>query len=402
MQAIADTNRLVTDGVITPEQARTIEIRAREAMVALSINSVLCLGIVAATMGLIFWLADALAVAVFGTLALVVGFVILIRGGELFRIFGNAAALIGAGMLIGGAGAELLDNYEDIAGWAMAAVGMAILLITAKILMGGWTTARFVIGSILIMGLALHVVGLGVLLDQQNLAGAAKVLFFLYAALVIAGAGLLTDVRAVTALAIVPFAQALDTGTEYFHAIYVFYSQESTLSILQMVLLIVLCLWAADRWRERVAPHARVLAVMAFIVANLCALVGSLWGDVVGETIWGPGYRPGSNISWEEYRAARDAFMEDALVISEGIYSIAWAVVLAAMVFWAAHANRRGLFNAAVTFGAIHAYTQLFESFSDQPLAYVIGGLAAIPLAWGMWRLNHWLAARTRPSASLE
>lgn len=399
MQAIADTNRLVTDGVITPEQARKIEIRAREAMVALSINSVLCLGIVAATMGLIFWLEDARYVAGFGTLALAVGIMILVKGGELFRIFGNASALIGAGMLIGGAGAELLNNYRDIAGWAMAGAGAVILLIAARILISSWTATRFVIGSILIMGLALHVVGLGVLLDQQNLAGAAKAFFFLYAAVVIAGAGLLTNVRAVTALAIVPFAQALDTGTEYFHAIYVFYSQESTLSILQMGLLIVLCLWAADRWRERIAPHARILAVMAFIVANLCALVGSLWGDVVGETIWGPGNRSISGISWEEYRAAQDAFLENAWQLSERVYSVAWAVALVGMVFWAAHANRRGLFNAAVTFGAIHAYTQLFESFSDQPWAYVIGGFAAIPLAWGMWRLNHWLAARTGPSA---
>lgn len=43
----------------------------------------------------------------------------------------------------------------------------------------------------------------------------------------------------------------------------------------------------------------------------------------------------------------------------------------------------------AMIFAGIRAYTQMFESFSDEPLAYVIGGLAAIPLAFGLWRLNN-------------
>ena len=58
------------------------------------------------------------------------------------------------------------------------------------------------------------------------------------------------------------------------------------------------------------------------------------------------------------------------------------------MIFLAAHKNQRGLFNTGVTFLAIHGYTQAFETFGDEPLAYVIGGFTAIPLAWGMWQLN--------------
>ena len=61
---------------------------------------------------------------------------------------------------------------------------------------------------------------------------------------------------------------------------------------------------------------------------------------------------------------------------------------------WSAHTNRRGIFNASMTFGAIHAYTQVFETFYDEPLAYVVGGLAAIPLAWGLWRLNNRFESR--------
>lgn len=134
---------------------------------------------------------------------------------------------------------------------------------------------------------------------------------------------------------------------------------------------------------------------MAFIVANLCALVGSLWGDFVGETIWGPGYRRwDAGISWDEWRVMRDAFRETAVFLSANLYSVLWAAALVALILWAANRAQRGLFNTALTFAGIHAYTQVFETYSEEPLAYVIGGLAAIPLAWGMWRLDHWIVSR--------
>ncbi|MFO8127241.1 hypothetical protein [Yoonia sp.] len=43
----------------------------------------------------------------------------------------------------------------------------------------------------------------------------------------------------------------------------------------------------------------------------------------------------------------------------------------------------------AMIFAGIRAYTQMSESFSGGPRAYVIGGPAAIPLAFGLWRLNN-------------
>ena len=393
MFAIADTDRLVADSVITPDQASEIEHRARESMVALAINSVLCLGIIAATAGLIFFLASAVAVAVSGTLALVLGLWILSKRSELYAMFGNAAALIGAGMLIGGATLELLEKFEDGAGWVLMLGGLAVLAVTGWRLRAGALTARFVIGSIGLMGLAMHLGGMGLLLEQTETYGLIKALFFLYAALAIGAAGWAIDVRFVTALAIVPFAQMLDTGTFYFHALYAFYSPESTLSIIQMALLIAVSLWLAGRVGERHARHARVLAVLGFIVANMCALVGSLWGDVVGETVWGPDRRA-DNLGYEAYQAAREVFVANALVIDDSVYALLWAVALVAMILWAAHRHNRGLLNAGLTFGAIHAYTQFFESFADQPLAYAIGGLAAIPVAWGLWRANRWAVAQ--------
>jgi len=268
--------------------------------------------------------------------------------------------------------------------------------------------ARIVIGAMFIMGVATHISGFGVLVEQYDFSGPLISLFYFYIAATLVGAGWATDVRLVTALAIVPFAQVLDTGTLYFHASYAFYSPEPTLSVIQMALLITLCIWISGRVGERIARHARVLAVLAFVVANICALVGSIWGDVVGTTLWGPGYfRNDSGMTWQENAAAREAFnvLRDtfelnALVISDQLYSILWAAALAAMAIWAALRNQRGLFLTTVTFASLHAYTQMYESFSNEPLSYVIGGLAAIPLAWGMWRLNIWLLGRAQQTAS--
>lgn len=396
MHSLADTTKLVSDGIITADQAREIEARARETLVSLSINSLLGAGILAATGGMIFWLANATAVAVAGVLLLGLGLAILAKAGEGVRMFGNAAALIGAGMLIGGAGIELVDKYPDQAGWIMTAGGALVAVIAGRAMIWGGLTTRFVQGAILLMGLTLHLAGVVVLAQDLGISGPGRAVVFLYAALIIAGAGTLVNIRFVTALAIMPFAQMLDTGTSYFHAAYMFYSPESTLTILQMGLLVAGMLWWAQRVPERLASHARTLAIMGFVVANLAALVGSLWGDVVGQSVWGPGsdYWRTANIDFDTWQAADQAFRETALVISENVYSVLWALALLAIGAWSAHSGRRVLFNATLTFAGIHAYTQLFESFSDEPLAYVVGGFAAIPLAWGAWRLNQWFAAR--------
>ncbi|WP_261395754.1 hypothetical protein [Salipiger bermudensis] len=398
MHAVADTDRLVADGIITPEQAGEIEVRAREAMIGLAVNAVLVFGILAATGGLILWLASPLAVAIGGALALLCGLLVLLRGGTMLRMFGNAATLIGAGMLLGGGAVELLDKHPETAGGPMAVVGAVIAALAALALRRAGEAARFATAAILLMGLALHLGGLAYLMGRNEVSGLPITLYYLYTAALLAWGGWRIDLRLVTALAIVPFAQMLDTSTFYFHAAYVFYSPEPTLSILQMGLLIAGCLWLAGRAPERLARHARVLIMLAFVVANLCALVGSLWGDVVGEQIWGPGRYRFGEMSWEEFSAAREAFRASTLVISHHVFTVLWALALIAMLVWAGLRNQRGMFNAALTFAAIHAYTQLFESFYDEPLAYVIAGLTAIPLAWGTWRLNLWLRSRAAPS----
>lgn len=386
MHYLADTDRLVADGVLTPEQAKVIRVRSRDAMIALVVNTVLCGGILAAAAGFIFWLANATAVAVTGSLFLAVGIAVLARAGRLYSMLGHAAALIGAGMLIGGATIELIDKVGgSVAGGVLLGLGALIAGGSAALRFRLPSTLSFLFGSLLVMGAAMHLVGLYFSLETSDARGVLVALVHLYAAVIIGAAGVLVDVRFLTALAILPFAQMLDTSTAYFGAVYAFISPEPTLSILQMTALALACLWVRSQAADRIGRHAGILGIMAVVVANLCFLVGSLWGDVVGSHIWSTAVDTGD---WEAWQQAQDAFAAQTLVISANVYSVIWAVVLAVLLFWAAHYNRRGIFNAALTFAAIHAYTQAFESFGDQPLAYVVGGLAAIPLAWGAWRMN--------------
>jgi hypothetical protein len=400
MYYVAQTDQLVADGVINPAQADEIKSRARSAMIALCVNSLLIAGILAATLGLVFLLASAASVAVCGGLFLGAGLLILRKGAALYRMFGNASALIGAGMLISGTAFELIDKIPDRAGILLALIGAVLAALFFWRFRAGLVQLRFAYGAVLVMAAALHLVGVYGAADQFDLAGWPMPLIHFYVFAAIAALGLTLDIRFITALAIIPFGQMLDTGTYYFTAAYVFYSPETTLSILQMGLLIGTCLWAISRGDAKMGRQAGVLMIMAFIVANLCFLVGSIWGDVVGERLWGPVYSDFAG-DWQAYDAARDAYRTQALEISEGVYAIVWALLLGALIIWAAMSNRRGMFNAAMTFAGIHAYTQMFESFYDEPLVYVIGGLAAIPLAFGLWRLNNAWFKPLSPASTL-
>jgi hypothetical protein len=393
MPHVVNTAELIREGVLTEVQGAIIAARSRRAMVALAVNALLSAGILAAALGFVFWLADPFAVALVGALFLAVGAAVLLRGRAEFAMLGNAAALIGAGMLGAGSAIEIVDKLPRVPGGGLLLLlGAGLGAGALKVLRSGPVAAHFVSGSVLLIGLALHLTGLALWVDAAASLPAVMPLASLYAAGLLVAAGLATDLRLVTALAIVPFAQVLNTGTAYWHAVYAFYSPEPTLSILQMGALVAACLWVVARSGERIARHAGILAIMAFVVANLCFLVGSLWGDVIGESWARAGYEDfrtaDGAYDWEAFEAARQAYVERALSIPRVVFAVIWAGLLAAGALWAAHRGHRGLFNATLTFGAIHGYTQAFESFAQEPLAYVLGGLAAIPLAWGAWRLN--------------
>lgn len=390
MPHVVQTEALVAEGILTADQGSIIARRSRQVMVSLVINSVLCLGIIAAAIGFVLWLANAVAVAIVGALFLAAGFLVLLKTEVIYRMFGNAAALIGAGMLTFGAMFELVDKMgERAGGLALIGIGVVALAGTVLLYLRSPSHARFLTGSLILLAGVLHVTGLYLWGYAVDLEGLPVPLIQGYIVVLMIGVGMLIDVRLLTALAIVPFAQMLETGTFYWSAMYAFYSPEPTLSILQMGVAMAICIALVPVLSDRLRAHTHMFGIMAFITANLCFLVGSLFGDTIGLTFWGPG-----ESSWrfdggrENYQVARDAFDATAIHIHEHVFSVVWAIGLIIAAFWAAQTNRRGIFNAAMTFGAIHAYTQAFETFYDEPAAYVLGGLAAIPLAWGLWRLN--------------
>lgn len=399
MYYVAETEKLIADGVIDETQANEIKSRARGAMVALCVNTLLIAGILAATFGLVFFLADAFSVAICGAVFLGGGLLILRAGGVLYRMFGNASALIGAGMLITGSGIELIDKSPHTAGPMLVLLGAGIAVVCLWRFRAGLPHLRFAYGATMLMGAALHIVGVYFWASQADVSGWPMPFMHFYIFAVIAGLGFATDIRLITALAIIPFAQMLDTGTYYFTAAYVFYSPEATLSILQMAVLIGACLWAAGRGSQVLTRQAGILLIMAFIVANLCFLVGSIGGDVIGQSIWGPTYA-GFGSDWDAYNRAQGLYEAQSFSISEDAYTIVWALLLGALIVWAAMTNRRGVFNTTMTFAGIHAYTQMFESFYDEPLAYVVGGLVAIPLAFGVWRLNNVWFQQVTPAST--
>ncbi|MEK6216412.1 MAG: DUF2157 domain-containing protein, partial [Boseongicola sp.] len=201
MPHVVNTDTLVAEGVLNTEQANEIIRRSRETMLALVVNIVLTAGIIAASLGFVFWIADAAGVAALGLLFLVVGGVILARGHELYRMLGSAGALVGAGMLFSGAGIELVDKYPDIAGWALLLAGLATVGAFLDGFFRGPRPLRFVTGAIALMGLVLHLVGVIILFDVVSISNWVQSLHFLYAALAIAAFGTAINVRVVTAFA---------------------------------------------------------------------------------------------------------------------------------------------------------------------------------------------------------
>ena len=396
MTQVINTKLLLEEGLLNEAQAAEIMRRSRETMLALVVNIVLCAGIIAASLGFVFWIADAFGVALLGAAFLGLGIFVLTKADALYRLLGHASTLIGAGMLFAGGAIELIDKYERIADIALFGGGAAVTAAAAFAFLKAPAALRFTTGAVTLGGVALHLTGAGLVID--GLSGLPVAALYLYAAALIAAAGTFVNVRAVTALAIAPFAQVFDTGTAYFHAAYVFYSPEPTLTILQMGAAMGLLGWAMTRLPERTGRHAGILAIMAAVVGNLAFLVASLWGDEIGASFFrdeAPRY--GDFDDWRDYQAAYELWKEQFIQISEHVFSAVWAVLLIVGAWIAAATHRRGLFNASVTFLGIHAYTQLFETFSDEPMVYALGGLAAIPAAWGLWRLNQKMFADPQP-----
>ncbi|WP_204114139.1 hypothetical protein [Shimia biformata] len=394
MKVLADTRTLVDEGVISSAQAEEIQRRARDEMVSFVINIVLFSGIIAVIGGTAAFLDDPREFCLLGAVVTAGAAVFLLRGPQVLTLLVNAGAVIGSVMFIGGGMAWIAPDLSDAA--ALVLPGAVI----AGLSLAGWVKGprglRFLMGWLAFLGLCLHLLGL----VGAEAPIAPLWLLYYYAAGMLIAAGIVLDVRLLTVLSLIPLATALSSQTFYVTATYGVVIRESTLTILQMAVVVAGCLWAGANLSERYQRHTRVLGQLSFVWMNIAFWIGSLWGDTVGEGLWRPRRSdvPADATDPEAaYRAMLDAFNANATKISADAFSLAWAVLLAAAAVWAASRGRRKVFNIAVTFGTIHLYTQYFERFHASPGTFIIGGLLAIALAWGVWMANRWLKEKQPP-----
>jgi len=215
----------------------------------------------------------------------------------------------------------------------------------------------------------------------------------IYAALGLGVCGVVLDVRLVTALAVIPLTFVLSARLFYEHSYYAVVFPEPTLTIVVLGSLAVLLVILARRGSERLGRHASMLGLMCFLAVNMAFWIGSLWGDVIGLTLWGPQWETVTaglpdDQTYGAWRTAVDAFEASAIVVPADVFSLLWVLVLAATIVWAARSGQRLMFNMAVTFGGIHFYTQYFERLEVTPGSIAIAGLIAIAVAWALWRFN--------------
>ena len=123
MYYVAETDQLIADGVIDRNQAEEIKSRARAAMVALCVNTLLIGGIIAATFGLVFFLADAMSVAVCGGLFLGGGLLILRYGDALATYLQRSVDEVRWGQRVRNPDAMALISVDDVRRKVEAALG---------------------------------------------------------------------------------------------------------------------------------------------------------------------------------------------------------------------------------------------------------------------------------------
>lgn len=175
-----------------------------------------------------------------------------------------------------------------------------------------------------------------------------------YAALgAVAGSGLLV------ALSVLALSSAIGARTGYEHATYFLGIEEPTLTVL-IFTVVAIGLYLLSKQVSHVYERLAIIASRtALLLVNFGFWIGSLWGDDLG-----------------------------GRTIPDTVFIVGWALALLGAGYWAVRANRPWVLNMAAVFGAIHFYTQFFETLGPHPLAILTGGLIALGLAFAFWQLN--------------
>jgi len=386
MKLLVDVDRLVADGVITAEQAAEMRRRSRDSLTKYAINFVLLLGVVLVFLGILGLELGPETVILTGFLVFVLGIASIHKLAARFDVIANAVSLIGVATFL--AGVYWLSVLEHDATTPAIAVGIVVAGIDFAALRQFGRRYRFILAATTFFGVATHIAGIAATQSDVNI----DWLMHLYAAALLVATGVGLNVRFITALSVIAFASAL-SAAGYRHATYSLAIFEPTLSIIQFTAIAGACWWFARRWHERYARHARIVGLLSFVWINMAFWVGSLWGDDVGQHLWGP-TRAESGGDRSAYERALEAFEVETLVVPDLAFVAVWAALIVVLGTAAALANNRGVFNAAVTFGVIHFYTQWFERLQQSAITMILSGAIAILIAWGTYQLNVWLKQR--------
>jgi hypothetical protein len=264
-------------------------------------------------------------------------------GANVLLAFGAVAVALGAAALVPTAQTAIVIGALFVAaGLGMRLAGMQRWSIFAQIVMV--IGALGVVAGIWILSNGDWQISLAMAIGLGVVAAAAR-------------SGLLA------ALAVLMLAVALGSSTAYLHASYFLGIDRPALTILVLSGLTLVLYVGSLRLPADFERLAIIAARSAILMINLAFLVGSLFGD---EWLRLPGL----------------------------LFSVVWAVLLIGAIVWGVAVNRSWLVNAAAVFGAIHFYTQWFETLGPTQLSVLGGGLLLIVFGLILARFNSWLSAR--------
>ena len=151
------------------------------------------------------------------------------------------------------------------------------------------------------------------------------------------------------AISVLNLSTLLGSGVGYEFASYFIWLEYPLLTIVAFSILAI-CFYSFSK--KVGADNEKLLITgsrVSIFLVNLGFWIGSLGGDI-----------------WLE---------------SPHIFSLAWALAIFGIGFWAWKENRVWLINVLGVFGSIHFYTQWFQTLGAEPLSLFLGGVIAIGIA---------------------
>lgn len=237
---------------------------------------------------------------------------------------------------------------------AAAVIGLCVLIAGLSLLCGASARWRVLANICILVGALMT--GGGVIAEFRG-----SLLSILSVTAIFSVAAIFARSTLLAVFATLMLSASIGARTGYFHASYFLVIQEPTITI---TLFSLLAIGLYQLSKQLSAGYERIAIASAragVFLVNLGFWVGSLWGD---------------------------SFEMSEAFISDGSFSLLWAMALLATAAWAWQRNRRWILNTAATFGGIHFYTQWFEHLGFSPEVVLMAGLLALVFVVGLRSIN--------------